>query len=66
MSVPNPTKSIGNATGSPAMKVLLWLFVIAGILQTAQQWWNGEQWFLLDVLDYLWGWALKISEAIRT
>jgi hypothetical protein len=66
MSIPNPLAAPGKATGSPAVKVIMWLFVAAGIVATGQQWWNGQEWFLLDFLDWLWMWALKVSEAIRT
>jgi hypothetical protein len=65
MGLTNPTASLGKATGSPAMKVIIWLFVITGILQTIRQWWNGEAWFLIDTLEYLWGWGLKVSEALK-
>lgn len=65
MSVPNPLAGAGKATGSPAIKVFMWLSVLAGCLQTVRQWWNGEAWFMIELLDYLWGWALKLSEAIQ-
>jgi hypothetical protein len=66
MSVSSPTKSIGKASGSPAIKVIMWLFVAAGCVMTVRQWWNGEQWFLLEFLDWLWSWSLEISEAFRS
>jgi hypothetical protein len=66
MSIPNPTAGVGKATGSPLVKVVLWLIVAYGIYATWSNWWNGQEWFLLDFLDQLWVWSLEISEAIRT
>jgi hypothetical protein len=65
MAIPNPTAKVGSLTGSPFVKVVIWLIVLYGLVMTARQWWNGEEWFLLDFLDYLWNMSLRLSAALK-
>jgi hypothetical protein len=65
MSVPNPTAKVGSVTGSPLIKVVLWLIVAYGLVQTGVDWWNEDEWFLLDFIDQLWTWSLKLSAALK-
>jgi hypothetical protein len=66
MGLTNPTASLGKATSSPALKVLLWLFAVIGFIQTVREWWNGDpSWFVIEYLDYFWDWSLKVSEALK-
>jgi hypothetical protein len=65
MGITNPSAGLGKATGSPAMKVFIWLVITYGIYATFENWWNQEPWFLLGWLDTLWSWGLKVSAAIK-